>query len=201
MDICFITTGGTIDKVYFDASSDYEVGESVVDDLLYGSRSARGRTADAVFALDLANGQLRWEHQAANIAQGSIAIGDGRLFFAEVVGVADRQVDEPRWLDVVTDRGTFRISLDLGTAPITAREIWDLAEEGFYDDLSFHRVVPNFVIQGGDPRGDGWGGPGFVIPDEPSLVPFDSWRVGIATSGPRWPRSACWCSRASRCRN
>jgi cyclophilin family peptidyl-prolyl cis-trans isomerase len=93
-------------------------------------------------------------------------------------------VDEPRWLDVVTDRGTFRISLDLGTAPITAREIWDLAEEGFYDDLSFHRVVPNFVIQGGDPRGDGWGGPGFVIPDEPSLVPFDSWRVGIATSGP-----------------
>jgi cyclophilin family peptidyl-prolyl cis-trans isomerase/HEAT repeat protein len=93
-------------------------------------------------------------------------------------------VDEPRWLDVATDRGTFRISLDLATAPITAREIWELAEDGFYDELGFHRVVPNFVIQGGDPRGDGWGGPGFVIPDEPSLVPFDSWRVGIATSGP-----------------
>jgi cyclophilin family peptidyl-prolyl cis-trans isomerase/HEAT repeat protein len=93
-------------------------------------------------------------------------------------------VGQPRWLDVVTDRGTFRISLDLATAPITAREIWELAEDGFYDDLGFHRVVPNFVIQGGDPRGDGWGGPGFVIPDEPSLVPFDSWRVGVATSGP-----------------
>ena len=40
------------------------------------------------------------------------------------------------------------------------------------------------MVQGGDPRGDGWGGPGFALPDEPSLVPFDSWRVGIATSGP-----------------
>jgi cyclophilin family peptidyl-prolyl cis-trans isomerase len=39
-------------------------------------------------------------------------------------------------------------------------------------------------VQGGDPRGDGWGGSDFVLPDEPTLRPFDSWRVGIATSGP-----------------
>jgi cyclophilin family peptidyl-prolyl cis-trans isomerase len=90
-----------------------------------------------------------------------------------------------RWLDVVTVRGTFRIRLELDDAPITAREVWDLASAGFYDDLVFHRVVPNFVVQGGDPRGDGWGGPGFVLPDEPSLRPFDVWRVGIATSGPQ----------------
>jgi hypothetical protein len=45
-------------------------------------------------------------------------------------------------------------------------------------------VVPNFVVQGGDPRGDGWGGPGFILPDEPAFRPFDTWRVGIATSGP-----------------
>ena len=88
------------------------------------------------------------------------------------------------WLDVTTDRGGFRIRLDALEAPISAREIFDLAAAGFYDDLIFHRVVPNFVVQGGDPRGDGWGGPGFILPDEPAFRPFDSWRVGIATSGP-----------------
>jgi cyclophilin family peptidyl-prolyl cis-trans isomerase/HEAT repeat protein len=92
--------------------------------------------------------------------------------------------DIERWLDVVTVRGTFRIRLSSDETPITAREVWDLAREGFYDGLGFHRVVPNFVVQGGDPRGDGWGGAGFSLPDEPTLRPFDSWRVGIATSGP-----------------
>ncbi len=91
---------------------------------------------------------------------------------------------QDHWLDLVTVRGTLRIRLDSAIAPITAREIWELAESGFYDGLTFHRVVPNFVVQGGDPRGDGWGGPGFVLPDEISLEPFDSFRVGIATSGP-----------------
>lgn len=104
----------------------------------------------------------------------------GNRWYEELVG----WVKEPRWLDVSTDRGAFRIRLDLDAAPLTSREIWDLATDGFYDGLLFHRVVPNFVVQGGDPRGDGWGGPGFVLPDEPSLVPFDSWRVGVATSGP-----------------
>jgi cyclophilin family peptidyl-prolyl cis-trans isomerase/HEAT repeat protein len=91
---------------------------------------------------------------------------------------------QAHWLDVVTVRGTFRLRLDSHAAPITSREIYLLAESGFYDGLSMHRVVPNFVVQGGDPRGDGWGGPGFALPDEPSLQPYDPGRVGIATSGP-----------------
>jgi cyclophilin family peptidyl-prolyl cis-trans isomerase/phosphohistidine phosphatase SixA len=88
------------------------------------------------------------------------------------------------WLDVVTVRGTFRMRLDAQTAPITSREVYELAESGFYDGLRLHRVVPNFVVQGGDPRGDGWGGPGFALADEPSLQPYIPGRVGIATSGP-----------------
>ena len=105
----------------------------------------------------------------------------GRRWYEDLVA----WTAEPRWLDVVTVRGTVRIRLELEQTPITSREVWGLAEAGFYDGLSFHRVVPNFVVQGGDPRGDGWGGPGFVIPDEPSMHPFDSWRAGIATSGPQ----------------
>jgi cyclophilin family peptidyl-prolyl cis-trans isomerase/HEAT repeat protein len=91
---------------------------------------------------------------------------------------------EPHSLDVITDRGTFRIRLDALETPISSREIVDLAADGFYDGLTFHRVVPNFVVQWGDPRGDGWGGPGFTLPDEPAFRPFDAWRVGVATSGP-----------------
>ncbi|NQT12684.1 MAG: PQQ-binding-like beta-propeller repeat protein, partial [Planctomycetes bacterium] len=55
---------------------------AVVGDALYGSRSAHGRTADCVFALDLASGKLRWKHECEGIGQGSIAIGDGQVFFA-----------------------------------------------------------------------------------------------------------------------
>jgi outer membrane protein assembly factor BamB/SAM-dependent methyltransferase len=55
---------------------------AVVDDVLYGSRTAQGRIADCLFALDLASGKLLWKHEAQGIAQGAIAIGDGRLFFA-----------------------------------------------------------------------------------------------------------------------
>jgi cyclophilin family peptidyl-prolyl cis-trans isomerase len=91
---------------------------------------------------------------------------------------------QEHWLDVVTVRGSFRLRLDSQTAAITSWEIYQLAESGFYDGLILHRVVPNFVVQGGDPRGDGWGGPGFVLPDEPSLQPYQPGRVGIATSGP-----------------
>jgi cyclophilin family peptidyl-prolyl cis-trans isomerase/HEAT repeat protein len=91
---------------------------------------------------------------------------------------------EKHWLDVVTVRGTFRCRLDTARTPITTRELVTLAEKGAYDGLTFHRVVPSFVVQGGDPRGDGWGNAGVVVPDEPSLVPFDSWRVGVATDGP-----------------
>jgi cyclophilin family peptidyl-prolyl cis-trans isomerase len=66
-----------------------------------------------------------------------------------------------------TSCGPFTVELDLGTAPKTAASLVSLAENGFFDDTVFHRVVPGFVIQGGDPTGTGTGGPGYQTVDAP----------------------------------
>ena len=68
---------------------------------------------------------------------------------------------------VTTSCGTFEIALDTKRAPKTANSFAFLAKEGFYDDLTFHRVAPGFVIQGGDPEGTGTGGPGYSVDEEP----------------------------------
>lgn len=68
---------------------------------------------------------------------------------------------------VKTSCGDFRIALDSKRAPKTVNSFVFLSEEGFYDDLTFHRVVPEFVIQGGDPLGNGTGGPGYSVDEKP----------------------------------
>ena len=68
---------------------------------------------------------------------------------------------------VKTSCGTFEIALDTKRAPKTANSFAFLAEEGFYDDLVFHRIAPGFVIQGGDPEGVGTGGPGYSVDEKP----------------------------------
>ena len=82
-----------------------------------------------------------------------------------------------------TDQGEFTIQLDGGIAPNTCANFLDLIARGFYDDLTFHRVVPDFVVQGGCPRGDGWGGPGYTIRSEWSRAIYRRAAVGIAHSG------------------
>lgn len=66
-----------------------------------------------------------------------------------------------------TSEGDFDVTLDVERAPATANSLAYLAEQGFYDGLDFHRVVPDFVIQGGDPNGDGSGGPGYSVTEAP----------------------------------
>jgi peptidyl-prolyl cis-trans isomerase B (cyclophilin B) len=68
---------------------------------------------------------------------------------------------------VVTSCGTFEIELAAKQAPRTGGSFVSLAREGFYDGLGFHRIVTGFVIQGGDPRGNGQGGPGYTIREPP----------------------------------
>jgi cyclophilin family peptidyl-prolyl cis-trans isomerase len=87
-------------------------------------------------------------------------------------------------LTIGTERGTVRIALDGVRAPMTADHLSRLARAGYFNALRFHRVVPAFVAQGGDPRGDGSGGPGFAIRDELNRSPYVRGAVGMALSGP-----------------
>ena len=68
---------------------------------------------------------------------------------------------------VVTSCGEFKIALDPKQAPRTGGSFKYLADKGFYDGLTFHRIVAGFVIQGGDPKGDGTGGPGYSVVEAP----------------------------------
>jgi cyclophilin family peptidyl-prolyl cis-trans isomerase/HEAT repeat protein len=79
-----------------------------------------------------------------------------------------------------TDRGTIQIELAVLDAPLTVDNFVALARRGFFNGLTFHRVVPDFVVQGGDPRGDGEGGPGYTMRNEISEQPYLRGTVGIA---------------------
>jgi cyclophilin family peptidyl-prolyl cis-trans isomerase len=81
---------------------------------------------------------------------------------------------------IETEKGTIEIELDVLDAPLTSDNFMTLARRGYFDGLAFHRVVPNFVIQGGDPRGDGDGGPGYTIRDELNQEPYVRGTVGMA---------------------
>ena len=70
---------------------------------------------------------------------------------------------------IVTEKGEIVVELDPGAAPQTVNNFVFLAREGFYDGLTFHRVVDDFVVQGGDPLGSGTGGPGYTVPAEIEL--------------------------------
>ena len=78
------------------------------------------------------------------------------------------------------DRGMVELELDVVGAPQTVANFMSLARRGFFDGVPVHRVVTNFVVQGGDPRGDGEGGPGYTIRDEPNLGTYGRGTVGMA---------------------
>jgi len=89
---------------------------------------------------------------------------------------------------VETSCGTFEIALDTTRAPKTANSFAYLSEEGFYDDLTFHRIVPGFVIQGGDPLGTGTGGPGYkVVEKPPANLAYTKGVVAMAKSSAEPP--------------
>ena len=84
---------------------------------------------------------------------------------------------------LTTDHGVFTIDLLPEDAPLTVDNFIKLARSGYFNGVLVHRVVPNFVMQDGDPRGDGNGGPGWSIRCELNMVPYDRGAVGMALSG------------------
>ena len=96
------------------------------------------------------------------------------------------QIDENTIYQVAidTDRGMITMELDPQLAPNSVNHFVALARNGFYDGLTFHRVVPDFVIQGGDPEGSGRGGPGYKFADEPVQGPYVLGAVAMANAGP-----------------
>jgi cyclophilin family peptidyl-prolyl cis-trans isomerase len=85
---------------------------------------------------------------------------------------------------IATDRGTIVMDLDPQLAPNTVNNFVGLARQGYYDGLTFHRVVPEFVVQGGCPEGSGRGGPGYKFADEPVKGDYTLGAVAMANSGP-----------------
>ncbi|MDB4884371.1 MAG: ppiB 2, partial [Gemmatimonadetes bacterium] len=85
---------------------------------------------------------------------------------------------------IETERGPLELELFASDAPITVDNFATLARRGYFDGQRFHRVVPNFVVQGGDPRGNGSGGPGYAIRDELNRHRYHRGTLGMALSGP-----------------
>lgn len=94
----------------------------------------------------------------------------------------DESVDARQIVVLVTDFGEIRVKPDFVAAPETAANFVKLANEGFYNGLTFHRVIPRFVVQGGDPKGDGTGGPGYTLPAEIRL-PHKRGAIAMARLG------------------
>ena len=93
------------------------------------------------------------------------------------------KIQKRLFVNIKTELGTIKIKLDLSDAPFSVMNFVKLSEKGFYNGTDFHRVVPNFVIQGGDPMNTGWGGPDYSIRSEFSPVHYTTGVFGMASDG------------------
>jgi cyclophilin family peptidyl-prolyl cis-trans isomerase len=133
--------------------------------------------------------------EAGETLQGRVAVPalvPGELTFTAVLGdgTPSRVEAKPVVVDIAgrqrvaaqveTTKGSFRIDLDAASAYSTVASFWTLAREGFFDGLTFHRVLPNVLAQTGDPRGDGTGGCGWYVPAETPTTTSARGDVGLA---------------------
>jgi peptidyl-prolyl cis-trans isomerase B (cyclophilin B) len=98
-----------------------------------------------------------------------------------------------------TSEGQIELELAPEEAPKTVENFTRLAGEGFYDGLTFHRVIPDFMIQGGDPKGDGTGGPGYTFDDESNQLRVERGVIAMANAGPNTNGSQFFIVTADAC--
>lgn len=115
-----------------------------------------------------------------NMLLSIIAVAGVFLGLASVAAAADLTAE------IKTNKGTIEVALTPDKTPITVANFVNLAQKGFYNGVSFHRVIPDFMIQGGDPTGTGAGGPGYRFEDEfdPSLRHTGPGVLSMANAGP-----------------
>lgn len=139
---------------------------------------AKSRPMLGVFAVSLG-----WLLVACSSAGGTAAPSVGASAEAATCPSAQPAAlpaGETRTVTIETDKGAIAISVQADLSPIAAGNFVALASCGYYDGVVFHRVVPTFVIQGGDPTGTGTGGPGYTIQDEPVTVQYSRGTVAMA---------------------
>jgi cyclophilin family peptidyl-prolyl cis-trans isomerase/HEAT repeat protein len=175
-----------------------EAYKAAQSDAAYGARAAAVEAiaayggAEAIEGVRVALADKDWavRVRAAELLTKLEPASDHRLEIRPVPGPPaaaydDQQLMTPPYSPhafVETTKGTIEFELAVIDAPQTTRNFMALARKGFFNGFEVHRVVPNFVVQDGDPRGDGEGGPGYTIRDELNERPYLRGTVGMALS-------------------
>lgn len=122
----------------------------------------------------------------------SVSYAKGKVFNKDYTGIKEIEAT------IETHEGSIVLSLDFTSAPNTVANFVDLANSGFYNGLTFHRVIPGFMAQGGDPKGNGQGGPDYSIDDEISKLTHEEGVISMANRGPNTNGSQFFITQTSQ---
>ena len=142
-----------------------------------------GLSAAAVLIALVAGGMLLSKEEERNINITEENVGEYSAFLEE----NSMQPEEHKQKTIAvlhTSEGDITLELYADMTPKTVENFITLAEKGFYNNTVFHRVIKGFMIQGGDPKGDGTGGPGYTFPDEPFEGEYTRGTIAMANAGP-----------------
>ncbi len=120
-------------------------------------------------------------HTNTSITNSTVVTNTSKLSFPGKLAAEKIHNKQAR---IVTNKGTIVFTLDDAQSPLAVSNFVYLAEQGYFDGLKWHRVLPDFVIQGGDPTGTGSGGPGYQFPDETVTGEYTEGTVAMANAGP-----------------